>query len=281
MSFDALRRIVPEEQTATGRSSGARLRDALIVAVGITLITGGLSATEPVALAALALPGVALTLFAFRRLVPAGTLRASRGYPSAVLLRGFLTFVFFVYDPYISLLMVDVRGWSPTLAGVALTAATVSWTMGSWTQARLSRRIPNQRFALLGFAVVGIGTAAAMTVLLPQVPAWVIIPTFAVAGYGMGLGYAQFALIVLRDVPGPEQGAVTSGLTLSDALGATLGVSVGAALVAASERLTDGPGPGIGIAMGLAVIVAAFGFLLAPRLRARTAGVPEPAGALR
>jgi hypothetical protein len=97
----------------------------------------------------------------------------------------------------------------------------------------------------------------------------------------MGLGYAQFALIVLRDVPGPEQGAVTSGLTLSDALGATLGVSVGAALVAASERLTDGPGPGIGIAMGLAVIVAAFGFLLAPRLRARTAGVPEPAGALR
>ncbi len=267
MSFDALRRIVPAAPAATGRSSSARLGDALIVALGISLLTAGLSATEPVVLAAFGVPGAFLTMFAFRRLVPAGTLRAARGYPSAVLLRGFLTFVFFVYDPYISLLMVDVRGWSPTLAGVALTAATVSWTMGSWTQAKLSRRIPNERFALLGFAVVGIGTAAAMTVLLPQVPAWVIIPTFAVAGYGMGLGYSQFALIVLRDVPGPQQGSVTSGLTLSDALGATLGAGVGAALVAASERLTDGPGPGIGVAMGLAVMVAAFGFLLAPRLR--------------
>ncbi|HUG30709.1 MAG TPA: MFS transporter [Candidatus Limnocylindria bacterium] len=281
MSFDALRRIVPAEPAAPGRSSGARLGDALIVAVGITLVTGGLSATDPVALAAFGVPGALLTLFAFRRLVPAGTLLARRGYPSAVLLRGFLTFVFFVYDPYISLLMVDVRGWSPTLAGVALTAATVSWTLGSWTQARLSRRIPNERFARLGFAVVGIGTAAALTVLLPQVPAWVIIPTFAFAGYGMGLGYAQFALIVLRDVPGREQGAATSGLTLSDALGATLGVGVGAALVAASERLTDGPGPGIGIAMAIAVLVAAFGFLLAPRLRSLRTTVPERAGATR
>lgn len=281
MSFDALRRIVPAEPAATRRSSGARLRDALIVAIGITLVTGGLSATDPVAFATFGVPGALLTLFAFRRLVPAGTLRARRGYPSAVLLRGFLTFVFFVYDPYISLLMVDVRGWSATLAGVALTAATVSWTMGSWTQARLSRRIPNERFALLGFAVVGIGTAAATTVLLPEVPAWVIIPTFALAGYGMGLGYAQFALIVLRDVPGPEQGAVTSGLTLSDALGATLGVSVGAALVAASERLTDGPGPGIGVAMAIAVLVAAAGFVLAPRLRSLRPAVAERVGATR
>lgn len=281
MSFDALRHIVREERASTARSSGARLGDALIVAVGITLITGGLSATDPVALAAFGVPGVLLTLIAFRRLVPVGTLRLRRGYPSAVLLRGFLTFVFFVYDPYISLLMVDVRGWSPTLAGVALTAATVSWTLGSWTQARLSRRVPNERFARLGFAVVGIGTAASMAVLVPDVPAWVIIPTFAFAGYGMGLGYAQFALIVLRDVPGREQGAVTSGLTLSDALGSTLGVGVGAALIAASERLTNGPGPGIGIAMGIAVLIAAFGFLLAPRLRSLQAPVPEHAGGTR
>lgn len=287
MSFDALRRIAPAEPMVGGRSSGARLRDALIVAVGVVLITGGLSATDPTSLAALGIPGVLLTLVAFRRLIPPGTLTARRGYPSAVLLRGFITFVFFAYDPYIPLLLTGVRDWTPTLAGVALTAATLSWTLGSWTQARLSRRIPNERFALLGFAVVGIGTALVMTLLIPQVPTWVIIPTFALAGYGMGLGYSQFALIVLRDVPGPEQGTVTSGLTLSDSLGATLGTSVGAALVAASQRLTDGPATGIGIAMGLAVLVAAAGFLLAPRLArvaagARAAGVAaEPAGGLR
>ena len=87
MSFDALRRIVPAVAAATGRSSSARLGDAVIVALGISLLTAGLSATEPVALAAFAIPGAFLTLFAFRRLVPVGTLRAARGYPSAVLLR--------------------------------------------------------------------------------------------------------------------------------------------------------------------------------------------------
>jgi hypothetical protein len=107
----------------------------------------------------------------------------------------------------------------------------------------------------------------------------VVIPTFALAGYGMGLGYAQFALIVLRDVPAPEQGTVTSGLTLSDTLGATLGASVGAALVATSERLTDGPAFGIGAAMALAVLVAAAGFLLAPRLASKRPGRAAPAGA--
>ncbi|HUQ42999.1 MAG TPA: MFS transporter [Candidatus Limnocylindria bacterium] len=279
MSFDALRKIAPAPPGATSRSSSARLRDALLVAAGVLLITGGLSSTDPLLLALLGLSGVGLTLFAFHRLVPAGTLRASRGYPTAVLLRGFMTFVFFVFDPYIPLLMTDVRGWTPTLAGIALTAATVSWTMGSWTQARLARRIPNERFALLGFAVVGFGTAMVMTVLLPQVPAWVIIPTFALAGYGMGLGYAQYALIVLRDVPPPQQGAVTSGLTLSDTLGATLGASIGAALVATSVRLTAGPATGIGAAMGLSVLVAAAGFLLAPRLASRVPRMPVPAGA--
>lgn len=280
MSFDALRRVAPAEPATAKRSSGARLRDAVLVAIGVTLLTAGLSSsTDPGLLVALALPGAVLTLLAFRRLVPTGTLVAARGYPSAVLLRGFITFVFFVYDPYIPLLLTEVRDWTPTLAGVALTAATVSWTLGSWTQARLSQRIANERFALLGFAVVGIGTALSMTILIPAVPTWVIVPTFALAGYGMGLGYAQFALIVLRDVPAPDQGTVTSGLTLSDTLGATLGASIGAAFIATSERLTEGPATGIGVAMTLAVVVAAAGFVLAPRLRSRRIPTGVPASA--
>jgi MFS family permease len=280
MSYDALRRIEPQAASATARSTSSRLRDAAIVAVGVSLVTAGLAATDPVLVAVFAVPGAVLTIVAFHRLVPPGTLRAERGYPTAVLLRGFMTFMFFVYDPYIPLLLTGVRDWTPTLAGVALTAATVSWTMGSWTQARNSRRIPHETFARLGLAVVGIGTALVTTLLIPEVPTWFVVPAFALAGYGMGLGYAQYALIVLRDVPGREQGTVTSGLTLSDTLGATLGASIGAALVAASERLTEGPGTGIGIAMALSVLVAIAGSILAPRLVAR-ARSPEPATALR
>jgi hypothetical protein len=154
----------------------------------------------------------------------------------------------------------------------------VSWTLGSWTQARLTRRIPHERFARLGFAAVAIGTAGMVPILLPEVPAWLVVPIFAGAGYGMGLAYAQFALIVLRDVTPAEQGTVTSGLTLSDTLGTALGVAVGAALISASVRAGVGPGPGIGAALLLGAAVAAAGFLLAPRVRAEAGGEGVVAG---
>ena len=108
----------------------------------MAILTAGLASESLPILAALGAAGLAITLWAFLRLAPPGTLRAARGYPTAILLRGVLTFAFFTVDAYVALLLVEVRGWSAAAAGIALTAATVSWTAGSWTQARLSSRAP-------------------------------------------------------------------------------------------------------------------------------------------
>ena len=136
------------------------------------------------------------------RLVPPGTLRAARGYPTAILLRGVLTFAFFSIDVYVALLLdggprlvrgrrrdrdhrgdglVDGRLVDP---GAPLRAR--SRTSGSSASASPSSRS---------------GSPASALVLLPEVPAWFAVPIFALGGFGMGLTYAQFALIVLRDVP--------------------------------------------------------------------------------
>ena len=103
-------------------------------------------------------------------------------------------------------------------------------------------------------------------ILIPAVPAWLAVPIFAFGGFGMGLTYAQFALIVLRDVPREAQGAVTSGLTLSDTLGTTLGLSLAAAFVSAAVRAGAGPAPGLALAIAAGTLVAILGWLLAPRL---------------
>jgi adenine phosphoribosyltransferase len=198
--------------------------------------------------------------------VPPGTLRVERGYPAAVLLRGLLTLAFFTIDAYVALLLVQVRGWSAAAAGIALTAMTISWTLGSWVQARLSVRIPPERFVRIGFPVVAAGIAGLALVLIPNVPAWFAIPILALAGFGMGITYAQFALIVLRDVPRDSQGIVTSGLTLSDALGTALGTSVAAAFVSAAVRAGDGPGPGLAAAIAVGTAAAILGWILSPRL---------------
>lgn len=266
MAYRGLSRLDPGPATVRRSSARSRIRDGIVVGLGVALLTTGLTADSTAILVALVIPGIALTGWAFLRLVPPGTVTAARGYPTAVLLRGLVTFAFFSIDAYVALLLVEVRGWSAAAAGIALTAATVSWTAGSWTQARLSSRFPHERFVRVGFPIVAIGIGGLALVLDPAVPAWLAVPIFAIGGYGMGLTYAQFALIVLRDVPHEAQGEVTSGLTLSDSVGTALGTSIAAGFVHASVSAGAGPAPGLAASIAAGTAAAIIGWLLAPRL---------------
>src|SRR5207248_83101 len=109
-------------------------------ALGAGLVTTGLSSESAGLFVGLTAAGLGLIWVAFRRLTPPGTLSAERGYPAAVLLRGVLTLAFFCVDAYVTLLLEVVRGWPAAEAGLALMAATLAWTGGSWIQARLSTR---------------------------------------------------------------------------------------------------------------------------------------------
>ncbi|MBF8290169.1 MAG: transporter [Chloroflexi bacterium] len=268
-----------DEPVVARRDRGRRLSLAIAAAVGGGLLTTGLLLTEPVALVVASVAGIAITGFAFHRLTPPGTLRLAPGYPTAVLLRGVLTFAFFCVEANITLLLQEVRGWSAFAAGVALSAATISWSIGSWYQSRHSLRIGPERFVRIGFPVVAVGMAGTALVLVSAVPGWVAVPSFAIAGLGMGLAYSQFAIIVLRDAPPESHGAATAAISLSDALGTALGTGIAGAFIAAAVRAGAGPGPGLGAAIALGVAVALLGFALAPRLWHRGTSVPVPAPA--
>jgi MFS family permease len=247
---------------------------ALVVALGTGLLLGGLTSGEPVLLVGLGVTGAIIAILGLRRLTPPGTLRAARGMPSAVLMRGVITFAFFGVDAYVALVLVDWRGLSATQAGLSLTAATITWTSGSWIQARLAPRFPPDRFVLAGTVVLIAGVASFILVLLPEVSPWLSIPTLGLAGLGMGLAYSPLALIVLRDAATGEQGQASSALSLTDSLGTALGTGVTGAAVAAAVRAGEGPAPGLAIGFALALGVAVLGLLVAVRLRT----APAPAG---
>src|SRR3546814_12112315 len=77
--------------------------------------------------------------------------------PAAILLRGILTFAFFGADAYVSLTFQDVRGRETWVAGLALTAATILWTIGSWTQERFVHRVGPRRPVTIGFTCLPVG----------------------------------------------------------------------------------------------------------------------------
>jgi MFS family permease len=275
IAFPAVRTIGPDPDDAP---NAATLRDraplAILVALGTGLLLAGLTSGEPVLLVVLGIGGAVLGLFALRRLTPEGTLRAARGLPATVLMRGVITFAFFAVDAYVALALVEWRGLSAAQAGIALTAATVSWTAGSWTQAKFSKRWPPERFVRAGVMVLVVGLASFGIVLVPTISPWVALPTFAVAGYAMGLAYSPLALIVLREAPAAEQGRASSAISLTDSLGTALGTGITGALVAASVRSTGNPAAGLAIGFGVAVGVALLGVALSGRLHGVTTGEP-------
>ena len=141
----------------SGLAMRRRLPIALVLAAGAGLLVAGLTSGTLIPGGPLAIVGFVLVVPSFMRLTPAGTLRAIRGLPAAVLLRGLLTFAFFCADAYVPLALQEWRGLGPAVAGIALTGATLSWTAGAWIQARRIDRWGVRRLVGSGFAIVVVG----------------------------------------------------------------------------------------------------------------------------
>ena len=259
-----------------GQRALRRLPRAVLMTVAAGVLLAGLTVSDLRVMVPLAAGGLVVATWAFHSLAPPGTLRLARGLPAAILLRGALTFTFFAADTYVPLTLQGWRGLSAEVTGVALTAATLAWTAGSWLQARRIQRLGPARFVRLAFLVVTIGMAITATLLIPEVPILVGIAGLAVAALGMGLGYSALSLIVLREARPGEEGVPTSALQLSDVLGTALATGLGGALVAAGVR---GAAPGwVGLAgvFALAIAAGTLGLLGTTRLFAAGSAARAP-----
>ena len=275
-----LAEAVPARRSA-GRSSGgvARLIDAVRVAVGAGLVLGALDSHQPVPLLALGGVGSAIALPSLRRLLPDGALRGRTGLPATVLLRGVLTFGFTGAEAFVPLMLVSLRGMSTAQAGLSLTAATLTWAVGSWVQARRIATWGARRLIRLGLALVvcGIGLIAVATG--PGVPVWIGVGAWGVAGLGMGLSYAAITLLVLHQAPRSRQGEATAGLQLSDVLGTALGAGVGGVVLALAPSIGWDERGALLLTFGIATVAVVGGLVLTSRLGADAgpgrAGAPE------
>jgi MFS family permease len=178
-----------------------------------------------------------------------------------------MTFAFFSGDAYLPLLLQTWRGTPATLTGIVFTVTTVSWTLGTWFQARRIEHWGPRRFTGLGFACIAAGALLTIPVVLSGVPAELAILTWILPGVGMGFMYSAVTIVVLRGSAPAEQGSASSALQLSDILGTALGTGIAGAITAAGER-AGGDGLGIGLAIVFAVSLGAalFGLVGSRRI---------------
>jgi len=255
--------------------AGARRRVALAAALaaGAGLLLGGLSQADPVRALPLIGVGVLLGVPALARLLPPGTLAARPGLPAAIATMGLLNLAFFGVDAFIPLALVDLRGRTILFASLTLTAVTITWTGGSWLQARLSTTGFRRRLVRSGLAVLTAGAVGMTLLLFPAVPAELAPLVWGFAGVGMGLCFSTISLTVLETATTGQEGEASASLQLANMLGSGLGAGIGGALIA-----TSGPGEGLRTAL-LVQNAAMIGVLLLALLVAGGLPARRPASA--
>ncbi|HEY7147353.1 MAG TPA: MFS transporter [Streptosporangiaceae bacterium] len=285
LAVPALHRLGPP---GPGHEQEHRLTDGVRTAVCATLMLAGLTvaadagpggarAVAIAAGAAMVLLGAAAGLPALRRLVPPGTLAARRGLPATILSRGLLTFGFFGADAYVTLTVTVLRHRSPLLASLAVTGATIAWTAGSWSQARLAQTRAGRSLIRAGLLIILAGIAGMVVALQPGVPVATALAAWTVAGLGMGMAYPTLSLLMLREAPPGREGWASASLNLADVLGTALGVGVGGAAVTASTGHDLRIGVTAAFAVAAAVLMVAIA--VSRRLPDGPSGGPaRPAG---
>ena len=229
--------------------SGFSSRDVAIVAGGVLILAG-----------------LALGVPLLRRLMPAGTLRAKYGLPATIATRSLLTFAFFGADAFVTLTITIVRHYSPVVAGLAVTGATLAWTSGAWFQARMNSKWPGRRMVRMGLSTILAGIAGLTLLLSSHVSVAVGIAAWTVAGLGMGMSYSPITLAMMKSAPPGGEGWASASLNLADVLGSAMGIGIGGALISAAVTLGWSLAVGLAAAFALTAVAAVVGLLISGKL---------------
>jgi MFS family permease len=228
--------------------------------------------------AVLAVAGLVALVAGLRPLLPPGTVRVRRGLPTVVAARGLLAGSFFGMDALLPLTLGAVHGYSPTAAGIPLTAGAVGWAVASQLQGR-HPGASRVRLLRLGFVFLAVGLAGTAVTAVPGVGGWPAYLTWAVAGLGMGLGMPSVGVLLLAQSPEHRRGADSAALNIADVTASALSIGLTGVLVAAA---TTGLLPLRGVVLAVAAaytVLAVAGALVASRAAAPVAAPDRPAGA--
>jgi MFS family permease len=230
---------------------------AALAVLGLNL-SSGLPVAGPLAAGA----AVVIALLAVKPLVPRGTLRARRGLPSVILIRGLVAAGFFGAEVYLPYLLVERYAFSPTFAGLTLTGGALAWASASGVQSRLGGRLGSPVAVLIGSVMVLLAIALALVTTAFGWPAAVAIAGWVLAGGGMGLAYPRLSVMTLALSTPDTEGFNSSAMSISDSLGGALALAA-TGIVFTAFTTTAASFAGVFV---LTAVIAAAAVAIAPRV---------------
>ena len=262
-------RLNPTGESFWDASARQRNLASVAIALGAGLLLGGIGATRLIVAAPLAACGLVLLVRAAFVLFPRGTVRAQTGLPAVVASYAGLLSAFVGIEAFLPLVLHRVHHVSATVAGLILSGGTVSWSIGSWVQARHPDRWArsNRRSAAVALFTAGIGVTATLTAA--SVPTLIGYLAWSLGGIGMGIAFTEISNSTFRVVDEARVGVASSATQLAGSLGGALVAGINGAVIAAVDRTHPSSSTGLRIAFAVDVSVALLALAAARR-------VPDP-----
>ncbi|WP_036112046.1 MULTISPECIES: MFS transporter [Luteibacter] len=250
--------------SGTPSDTSGRMLNAVGASLGACLLF--VSGQEHGLLAvALMLPSLALLFFCGRRLLPPGTLRAARGLPAVVALRGIAASAFFGAEAFLPLVFSQQHGLSPMWSGLAISVGAIGWFSGSWYQGHYAK-ISRQTLLTRGTALMVIGSIVASLGIFEWMPVPAAVAGWLITGLGMGMLYGTVSVLALSMSAEHEQGKNSSALQLCESLMVATTLAVGGTLFAALLNVSHVAAFAANFA--ITVVLAMLGTVVARRTRA-------------
>jgi MFS family permease len=134
---------------------------------------------------------------------------------------------------FIPLYAQGVLGTSALVAGFALAALTLGWPLAASVAGRIYLKIGFRRTALIGAAVIMIGSGL-LALLSSSSSVWEVAATCFVIGLGMGLVAAPTLIAAQSSVDWERRGVVTGTNVFARSMGSALGIAVFGAIANSS-----------------------------------------------
>jgi MFS family permease len=167
----------------------------------------------------------------------------------------------------------EFGGVSATTAGIVLTVGSLTWTAGSWVQARLDRTggaasRPRRVTAGIVILLAGCGSVFLTVAILRDIWIGVALAGWLAAGLGMGIAYTTCTTIVFAHARPGEEGLASSSVLLGDLFMSSVGVGLGGVAYAIAYGNGATMETSSALAIGTGVAILGLALMASFRLRA-------------
>ena len=196
----------------------------------------------------------------------------SRSFSAANVVSMLMTFGMFGSIFLLAQFFQVVQHYSPLQAGLRTLPWTIMPVFVAPIAGLLSSRTGTRPLLVVGMSLQAIALGWMSLVITPTVDYLAVVPTFILAGVGMGLFFAPIANVVLSAVRPEEEGKASGANNAIRELGGVFGVAVLASIFASNGGYATGQSfvAGLVPAMQVGAVVVAFGALAALGLGGRT-----------